>query len=111
MELVDRSKKFITSNKEQPFFLLLSTHDIHVPRVANFMFQGKSGLGARGDVILQLDWTVNQIVKTLKEQNLLENTMVVFFNDNGLVVDDGYQDQARELLGDRQPTGSLRGGK
>lgn len=111
MELVDRSKKFITSNKNQPFFLLLSTHDIHVPRVANSMFKGKSGLGARGDVILQLDWTVNEIVKTLKEQNLLENTIVIFSSDNGPVVDDGYQDQARELLGDHQPTGGLRGGK
>ncbi|WOD42880.1 sulfatase family protein [Hwangdonia lutea] len=111
MELVDKSNKFINKNKEQPFFLLLSTHDIHVPRVANKMFQGKSGMGPRGDVILQLDWTVNEIVKTLKAQNLLENTIVIFSSDNGPVVDDGYHDQARELLGDHKPTGGLRGGK
>lgn len=111
MELVDKSKKFINENKSEPFFLLLSTHDIHVPRVANKMFQGKSGMGPRGDVILQLDWTVNEIVKTLKAQNLLENTIVVFSSDNGPVVDDGYHDQARELLGDHKPTGGLRGGK
>jgi arylsulfatase A-like enzyme len=111
LELIDKSKKFINSNKNQPFFLLLSTHDIHVPRIANKMFQGKSGLGARGDVILQLDWTVNEIVKTLKEQNLLDNTVIVFSSDNGPVVDDGYQDQARELLGNHKPTGGLRGGK
>ncbi len=111
MELVDKSNKFITSNKNQPFFLMLSTHDIHVPRIANKMFQDKSGLGPRGDVILQLDWTVNEIVKTLKEQNLLENTVIVFSSDNGPVIDDGYQDQARELLGNHKPTGGLRGGK
>lgn len=111
MELVNKSKKFIDSNKENPFFLLLSTHDIHVPRIANKMFQGKSGMGPRGDVILQLDWTVNEIVKTLKAQNLLEKTIIVFSSDNGPVIDDGYQDQARELLGNHKPTGGLRGGK
>ncbi len=111
MELLDKSKKFIETNKDQPFFLLLSTHDIHVPRVANKMFQGKSGMGPRGDVILQLDWTVSQIMKTLKEKNLLENTIVIFSSDNGPVVDDGYYDQATELLGKHKPTGGLRGGK
>lgn len=111
MELVDKSEKFINSHKDKPFFLMLSTHDIHVPRVANKMFQGKSGMGPRGDVILQLDWTVAQIMEKLREQNLLDNTIVVFSSDNGPVVDDGYQDQARELLGDHNPTGGLRGGK
>ncbi|HUH29029.1 arylsulfatase [Gelidibacter sp.] len=111
MELVDKSKKFIHSSKDQPFFLLLSTHDIHVPRVANTMFQGKSGMGPRGDVILQLDWTVNEIVNTLKQFNLLDNTIIIFSSDNGPVVDDGYEDQARELLGSHKPTGGLRGGK
>ncbi len=111
MELVNKSKKFIETSKDQPFFLLLSTHDIHVPRIANKMFQGKSGMGPRGDVILQLDWTVAQIMETLKAKNILDNTVVVFSSDNGPVVDDGYQDQARELLGDHSPTGGLRGGK
>ena len=47
MELVEKSKKFISSNNGQPFFLMLSTHDIHVPRVANKMFQGKSSMGPK----------------------------------------------------------------
>ncbi|MFB9058242.1 sulfatase-like hydrolase/transferase [Mariniflexile ostreae] len=111
MELVDKSKKFIQAHTNQPFFLMLSTHDIHVPRVANKMFQGKSSMGARGDVILQLDWTVKQIMEELKDQNLLDNTIVVFSSDNGPVIDDGYHDRARELLGDHQPTGGMRGGK
>lgn len=111
MELIDKSKKFINSSKDVPFFLMLSTHDIHVPRIANTMFQGKSGMGARGDVILQLDWTVNELVKTLKEHNLYDNTVIIFSSDNGPVVDDGYQDHAEELLGNHKPTGGLRGGK
>ena len=111
LELVEKSKKFINSNKEEPFFLLLSTHDIHVPRVANKMFQGKSKMGLRGDVILQMDWTVSQIMDILKEQNLLNNTIVVFSSDNGPVLDDGYADRARELVGNHKPTGGLRGGK
>ena len=111
MELVDKSKKFIDSNNGQPFFLMVSTHDIHVPRIANKMFQGKSKMGARGDVILQLDWTVKEIMDLLKKKNLLDNTIVIFSSDNGPVVDDGYEDRARELLGDHKPTGGMRGGK
>lgn len=111
MELVKKSTEFIASKSEQPFFLLLSTHDIHVPRVANKLFQGKSGLGVRGDVILQLDWTVKQIVDVLKEKNLIDNTIIIFSSDNGPVVDDGYMDKAEELLGNHRPTGGLRGGK
>ncbi|GAA4304617.1 arylsulfatase [Aestuariibaculum suncheonense] len=111
LELVKRSIGFINANKEKPFFLFLSTHDIHVPRVPNKMFQGKSSMGPRGDVILQLDWTVKQIVSELKSQNLLDNTLIIFSSDNGPVLDDGYHDQARELVGDHKPAGNLRGGK
>ncbi len=110
-ELVEKSESFIQSNEDEPFFLFLSTHDIHVPRIANKMFQGKSGMGPRGDVILQMDWTVGQIMDILKKQDLLDNTVVIFSSDNGPVVDDGYHDQARELLGGHKPAGNLRGGK
>ena len=109
--LVEKSSDFIASNKNEPFFLYLSTHDIHVPRVPNKMFVGKSGMGPRGDVILQLDWTVGQIMSLLKEQKLLDNTVVIFSSDNGPVLDDGYYDQARELNGDHKPAGNFRGGK
>ena len=111
MELVKKSKEFISANKNAPFFLMLSTHDIHVPRVANKMFKGKSSMGLRGDVILQLDWTVKQIMETLKAQNLLDNTIVIFSSDNGPVLDDGYVDRAVELVGNHKPTGGMRGGK
>jgi arylsulfatase A len=79
--------------------------------VPNPRFVGKSGMGPRGDVILQMDWSVGEIVKKLEELNLAENTLVIFTSDNGPVVDDGYQDQAVELLGSHKPAGPLRGGK
>lgn len=110
-ELVNKSETFIKKNQKKPFFLFLSTHDIHVPRTANKMFQGKSKMGPRGDVILQTDWTVGQVMETLKSQNLLDNTVVIFSSDNGPVLDDGYADQARELVGEHKPAGDLRGGK
>jgi len=102
---------FIERNKEGPFFLYYSTHDIHVPRVPHERFTGLSGLGPRGDVILQLDWAVGEIVSALERNGLSENTLVIFTSDNGPVLDDGYQDLAVELQGDHHPSGPFRGGK
>ena len=109
--LTTKAKNFITDNKTNPFFLYFATHDIHVPRVPNQRFAGKSGLGARGDVILQLDWTVGEITKLLDSLNLSKNTLIIFSSDNGPVVDDGYADKAVELLNGHTPAGVLRGGK
>lgn len=100
-----------TSKEGEPFFLYLATNDIHVPRVPNERFIGKSGLGPRGDALLSFDWTVGEVMKTLKRLNLDENTIVILSSDNGAVIDDGYKDQAVELLGDHKPTGVYRGGK
>jgi len=83
----------------------------HVPRTPHPRFEGKSGLGPRGDVILEADWCVGEIVKTLKNENILENTMIVFTSDNGPVLNDGYYDDAVEKLGNHKPNGPLRGGK
>jgi arylsulfatase A-like enzyme len=102
---------FIQKNKEIPFFLYYSTHDIHVPRVPHPRFVGKSGMGPRGDAILEVDWAVGEIMKKLESLQLTEKTIVIFTSDNGPVVDDGYKDQAVELLGDHKPAGPLRGGK
>ncbi len=109
--ITGKAKGFIEKNKDKPFFLYFSTHDIHVPRVPHPRFAGKSGLGPRGDVILQLDWCVGEILGTLERLNLAENTLVIFTSDNGPVVDDGYKDQAVEKLGGHKPAGPLRGGK
>jgi arylsulfatase A-like enzyme len=109
--LTNRAVKFIESQRDQPFFLYMSTHDIHVPRVPHSRFAGKSGMGPRGDAILQLDWTVGEIMKTLDRLNLTKNTMVIFTSDNGPVLDDGYHDEAVIKINGHQPAGPLRGGK
>lgn len=106
-----RAKDFIEKHKDERFFLYFSTHDIHVPRVPHPRFSGKSGLGPRGDAVMQFDWCVGEIVKTLDRLNLTENTLLILTSDNGPVVDDGYQDQAVEKLSGHKPSGPLRGGK
>jgi arylsulfatase A-like enzyme len=109
--ITDKAKNFMEKYKDQPFFLYFSTHDIHVPRVPHPRFAGKSGLGPRGDAVVQLDWSVGEILKTLEGLNLADNTLVIFTSDNGPVVDDGYKDQAVEKLDGHKPSGPLRGGK
>jgi arylsulfatase A-like enzyme len=102
---------FIKDSKDQPFFLFFSFHDIHVPRIPNPRFAGKSSMGSRGDAIVQMDWCTGEIIRTLEEHGLEENTLVIFTSDNGPVLDDGYADQAVELIGNHNPSGPFRGGK
>lgn len=112
-DLTDQAVGFIKANasKKTPFFLMFTPHNIHVPRMPNEKFQGKSSLGLRGDALLELDWSIGEIMKTVLDQNISENTMVVFCSDNGPVLDDGYKDLAVEKLGDHKPAGVFRGGK
>lgn len=109
--ITTKAVQFIDRHKDEPFFLYVGTNDVHVPRYPNPRFQGKSGLGLRGDALLQFDWTVGEIVKALEKNGLTENTLIVLTSDNGPVVDDGYQDQSVELLGNHRPWGDFRGGK
>ena len=109
--ITDKAKNFITSHQKVPFFLYMGTQDVHVPRIPHPRFAGKSGLGTRGDVILQLDWTIGQIMHTLDSLNIADNTLIIFTSDNGPVIDDGYQDQAYELLNGHTPMSIYRGGK
>jgi arylsulfatase A-like enzyme len=108
---VDKANQYIKKNKTKPFFLYFATHDIHVPRLPNSKFLGKSGMGVRGDVILQLDWTVKQVQNILQKNGLLENTIIILTSDNGQVIDDGYNDEAVGKLGNHKPGGIFRGGK
>lgn len=108
---VNKAVKYLKSQKDSSFFLYFAPHQIHVPRLPNSNFVGKSGMGPRGDAILELDWTVGQILKTLDELNLTDNTLVIFSSDNGPVLDDGYQDKAEELVNGHTPSGMFRGGK
>lgn len=68
-------------------------------------------MGPRGDVIVEADWVIGELIKTLEEEGLLENTLIVFSSDNGPVLNDGYFDEAVEKLGNHKPSGPLRGGK
>jgi len=106
-----QSNKWIEENKDEPFFLFFSSHDIHVPRMPHERFQEKSGMSFRGDAIVQLDWNVGEIMKTLDRLDLTEKTLVIFCSDNGPVLDDGYDDKANEALGEHNPAGPYSGGK
>jgi arylsulfatase A-like enzyme len=106
-----KAVSFIETQKAGPFFLYFATHDPHVPRVPHPRFGGKTSLGPRGDAIVEADWSVGEILKTLDRLNLNRNTLVIFTSDNGPVVDDGYKDDAVAKLGSHKPAGMLRGGK
>lgn len=106
-----KSDAWIEVNRAAPFFLFLASHDLHVPRMPHERFQGKSGLGFRGDAILEFDWQVGEVMKTLDRLGLTEKTLVVICSDNGPVMDDGYQDDALEKRGAHRAGGPLRGGK
>ena len=109
--ITHKAVKFIENNKENPFFLYFATNDIHVPRVPHPRFKGSTTMGARGDAIMEFDWSVGQIIETLERLGLAENTLIILTSDNGPVVDDGYADKAVELLGEHRPWGDFRGGK
>lgn len=106
-----KAQTFVKAHKDEPFFLYYAMHQPHVPRTPNPRFVGASGLGPRGDVIVEADWCIGEFMKTLEDEGLLENTIVIFSSDNGPVVNDGYYDDAVEKLGDHKPSGPLRGGK
>ncbi len=108
---LEKAKGFMQANKDQPFFLYYGLHQPHVPRVPNQKFAGKSGMGPRGDVILEADWCVTEFLKEMDRLGLAGNTLVIFTSDNGPVLDDGYQDRAVELVGDHKIAGPYRGGK
>ncbi|HEA22890.1 MAG TPA: arylsulfatase [Pricia antarctica] len=105
------AQKYVATHKDEPFFLYYALQQPHVPRTPHPRFVGASGMGPRGDVIVEADWVVGEFVNTLEKQGLLENTLIIFSSDNGTVLNDGYYDDAVEKLGDHRPAGPLRGGK
>jgi len=109
--LTRQAVSFIERNRANPFFLYFATHDIHVPRVPNPRFVGKTDMGPRGDVIVEFDWSVGQVLQALDRFEVANDTLVILTSDNGPVVDDGYQDQAVKRLGRHKPAGPYRGGK
>jgi len=82
-EFTKRTINFIRKNQKNPFFVYLAHPMPHVPLFVSDKFKGKSELGLYGDVMMEIDWSVGQIMQTLKDLKLEENTLVIFTSDNG----------------------------
>ncbi|ANE51407.1 sulfatase [Flavisolibacter tropicus] len=79
----EKATAFIKKNKNQPFFLYFAQPMPHVPLAVSAKFKGKSGAGLFGDVMMEIDWSVGEIMKTLDANGLTKNTIVIFTSDNG----------------------------
>ena len=79
----ERAVKFIEDHQQEPFFVYLPHSMPHVPLFVSDKFKGKSKQGMYGDVIMEIDWSVGQILETLKTLGLDEKTLVIFTCDNG----------------------------
>ncbi|MBT8211094.1 MAG: sulfatase, partial [Eudoraea sp.] len=82
-QITERSVDFIQKNKDNPFLLYIAHPQPHVPLYVSDKFKGKSERGLYGDVIMEIDWSVGQVLATLKETGLDDNTIVIFTSDNG----------------------------
>lgn len=79
----DKAVNFINRNKDKPFFLYLAHSMVHVPLGVSAKFRGKSKQGLFGDVMMEIDWSVGEVMKALKANGLEKNTLVIFTSDNG----------------------------
>lgn len=79
----EEAQRFIREHRREPFFLYFASTFPHTPLFASSRFRGKSRRGLYGDVVEELDWSVGEILQTLKREGLDRNTLVVFTSDNG----------------------------
>jgi len=79
----ERAIKLIEASKNRPFFIYLAHSMPHVPLAVSSKFKGKSEQGLYGDVVMEIDWSVGEIMKSLEKNNLDKNTLVIFTSDNG----------------------------
>jgi arylsulfatase A-like enzyme len=82
-EFTERAVKFIKSNSERPFFLYLPHPMVHVPLYASEAFRGNSGRGIFADVVMEVDWSVGEILRAIEDIGVERNTLVLFTSDNG----------------------------
>ena len=82
-QYTEKAVSFIDQHKDEPFFLYLPHSMVHVPLYVSEKFKGKSGAGLYGDVVMEVDWSVGQIVDALKRNQIEDNTLVIFTSDNG----------------------------
>ena len=103
-QITERSVDFIHRNKENSFFLYVPHPQPHVPLFVSEKFKGKSNRGLYGDVIMEIDWSVGQIMKALQEDGLADNTLIIFTSDNGPWL--AYGDHAGSALPYREGKGT-----
>jgi arylsulfatase A-like enzyme len=90
--LTQKAVDWIKARGKNPFFLYLATTNIHHPFTPHPRFNGTSGCGRYGDFIHELDWIVGEIMKTIREQGVADDTLVIFTSDNGGMFNIGGQD-------------------
>lgn len=109
-EFTNRAIDFIKKNQDKPFFVYFPNPLPHVPIYVSEKFKGKSEQGMYGDVMMEIDWSVGQIMKTLEEIGLDKNTLVIFTSDNGPWLN--YGNHAGNTAGYREGKGtSFEGGQ
>jgi len=106
-----KARNYILEHSGEPFFLYYALQQPHVPRTPHPRFVGSTDLGRRGDVIVEADWCIGELIRTLESEGLLENTLIILSSDNGPVLNDGYEDESDTRNGSHTPAGPLRGGK
>ena len=79
----ERAVKFIGNNKNNPFFLYLAHSMPHVPIAVSSKFKNKSGAGLFGDLMMEIDWSIGEVMKALDKNGLTKNTLIIFTSDNG----------------------------
>ncbi len=79
----ESAQSFIDRNHKNPFFIYLPYSMVHVPIYASDRFLGKSGAGLFGDVVMELDWSIGEIVGSLEKYGVRDNTLIIFTTDNG----------------------------
>ncbi len=82
-QYTERAVRFIEKNREKPFLLYMPHSMVHVPLYVSEKFKGKSERGLYGDVVMELDWSLGQIVESLEKNGVADNTLIVFTSDNG----------------------------
>ncbi len=109
-QFTERTIDFIKRNKNKPFFVYLAHPMPHVPLYVSEKFEGMSKQGLYGDVMMEIDWSAGQIIRTLEETGLSENTLVIFTSDNGPWIN--YGNHAGNTGGLREGKGtSFEGGQ
>jgi len=109
-QITEKSVQFINKNKDNSFFLYIAHPQPHVPLYVSDKFKGKSKRGLYGDVIMEIDWSVGQVLKALKASGIDDNTLVIFTSDNGPWLN--YGDHSGSALPLREGKGTaLEGGQ